>query len=634
MKNEASAVGYAWVLEVSLRRPGSVSTVQRLQLPHERAVDEIRAALGISATAAGRLLNTAWDAIKRLPELHAAMAAGGLDEQRAAVFVDWTAEMSDEHAHAVVAELLPRAVLDADEQLPAHLLIKEIATIGIALDPTWAERRFKESVRRRRVVGRANPDGTADVSGQSLEPHRAAAVCGRLTELARAAKRDGDPRPIDHLRVELFCGMLDGTYEGMTDTEIFAALAASRPATQDAADPTDCAAAPVDPAARAAAPGDCAAPADCAGETSDPAALTADVGAADSAAASNATSDPAVFTADAGAADSVADSAAASNAADTARPADAPASAAASSPPRPVSMRRAESPQAGVHLRIRLTTLLGVDRAPAELAGWTPVNPDYALDLMATMAAAQWRYSLTDDEGHPIGSGLIRTRPRGWRKRTVRHRGIVDILVPATLLRDLVEAGEGIELVDPEQYRSWYPVLAELTDRMRHPKPLPDDSDRRMPGRGLRRAVELDQPRCIGVGCGRPARRCEIDHRRDWALGGRTVGVNLGPVCGRDHGLKTEGLWTLHSWTIRGYRWCTALGRHYVVSVPPVLRRLPAPGPDLWMVGQEEGPDPDRDHEDLPWQVSQVWQHTGPLPPPAATVVYASPPAYPDEPPF
>ncbi|MGQ0464138.1 MAG: DUF222 domain-containing protein [Sporichthyaceae bacterium] len=572
LANAADAAKFAWVVEVAIREPGSVSTVRRLQCPHEHAVDEIRAGLGISATAAGRLLSAAWDAVRRLPDLHAAMAAGGLDEQRAGVFAEWTLELSDSHAHAVVAELLPRAVLDAGEQLPAHLLIKEITALAMALDPAWAERRFKESLRRRRVVGRANPDGTADVSGQNLEPHRAAAMCGRLTDLARAAKHDGDPRPIDHIRVELYCGMLDGTYEGLTDTEIFAALAATRPTLDE----------PNAPAA-----------------DSDDAPV----------------SDTPSFDAQA-----------------------TPASDADDSPaPAPTPARRAESPQAGVQLRIRMTTLLGLDRTPAELAGWTPISPDYALDLAALMTAAQWRYALTDDDGHVVGTGLITTRPKGWRRRSARHRGIVDVLVPASLLRDLVVGPlNGIELVDPEQYRSWHPVLTELAHLMRHPKRLPDDSDRRMPGRGLRRAVELDKPRCIGVGCGRPARRCEIDHRHDWAKGGRTVGVNLAPGCGRDHALKTKGGWTLHTWTPHAYRWCTPLGRHYVVSVPPVIGRLPAAQSDFWIADHNDRPDPDaaHDHEGIPWQASRIWKPAGPLPPPAVDLLFAASPKYPDDPPF
>ncbi len=568
LKNAASAAEFAWVVEVATRRRGGVSTVSRLQIPHEHAVDEVRAGLGLSVTGAGKLLAAAWDAIKRLPEIHAAMASGGLDHERAAALADWTGELSGEHAHAVCAELLPRAVLDAEEQLPTHLLIKEIATIAMALDPTWAERRYKEALRRRKVIGRMNPDGTADLSGQQLEPHRVAAACGRLNELARAAKRDGDPRPIDHLRADLLLGMLDGTYEGLTDTEIFAALAATRPGM-----PTPDAPAP--------------APNPAAGKE-----LVRWIGA------------------------------------ETTTP-----SAASSYPVG----RTAESPMAGVQMRIRMTTLLGLDRAPAEIAGWAPIHADYALDLMGLMSAAQWRYALTDDDGHLIGSGLIFTRPQGWGRRRIRHRGVVDILVPASLLRDLITGPlDGIDLVDPDQFRTWHPVLLALADRMRNPKALPDDSNKRMPGHGLRRAIELDKPRCIGVGCGRPSRRCEIDHRHDHARGGRTVDANLEPACGRDHGLKTKGGWSLHTWTNKGYRWCTPLGRHYIVSVPPVIARMPAARPDFWIEDHNNRPDPKAhvDHEGIPWQASRIWRPTGPQPPPDVDIVYTTPSGYDEEPPF
>jgi hypothetical protein len=38
--------------------------------------------------------------------------------------------------------------------------------------------------------------------------------------LAKAAKRAGDSRILDHIRADLFLGMTDGTYTGLTDTEI------------------------------------------------------------------------------------------------------------------------------------------------------------------------------------------------------------------------------------------------------------------------------------------------------------------------------------------------------------------------------------------------------------------------------
>jgi hypothetical protein len=158
-QNAADAATLAAALEVALRRPDSGDTVERLQLPHEHAADEIRAAFGLSATAAEKLLSLAWDTRKRLPELHEAMAAGGLDETRAWAFAEWTTELSAEHAHAVCAELLPCAVLDAEEQLPTGLLIKEIRS------PT------RTAPRRGRVwaAQRAGPRGQ---EGRRSAPHR------------------------------------------------------------------------------------------------------------------------------------------------------------------------------------------------------------------------------------------------------------------------------------------------------------------------------------------------------------------------------------------------------------------------------------------------------------------------------
>ncbi|MEU7890801.1 HNH endonuclease, partial [Microbispora bryophytorum] len=42
----------------------------------------------------------------------------------------------------------------------------------------------------------------------------------RIDELARACKRAGDRRPVDHIRADLFLGSLDGSFESLSDSEI------------------------------------------------------------------------------------------------------------------------------------------------------------------------------------------------------------------------------------------------------------------------------------------------------------------------------------------------------------------------------------------------------------------------------
>lgn len=61
----------------------------------------------------------------------------------------------------------------------------------------------------------------ADGVGRApLACSRVAAACGHIDALAKAAKRAGDGRPIDHIRAELLLGMTDGSYAGLDDVAI------------------------------------------------------------------------------------------------------------------------------------------------------------------------------------------------------------------------------------------------------------------------------------------------------------------------------------------------------------------------------------------------------------------------------
>ncbi|NJP23878.1 MULTISPECIES: HNH endonuclease signature motif containing protein [unclassified Microbispora] len=203
------------LLEVGLRDSFSGDDVVRLEVPDEFGPDEARAALVWSRRRADSTFELAWNIHRRLPILGEAMLAGTLDEPRAVAFVRWTVGLTDEQAALVCDQLVPQA-----SSWTVGELIERIQRLALAIDPAWAERRYTEAVRRRRVVGTRNEDGTATVSGLDLPLDRAAAGCDRIDELARACKRAGDRRPIDHIRVDLFLGSLDGTFEGMSDEEI------------------------------------------------------------------------------------------------------------------------------------------------------------------------------------------------------------------------------------------------------------------------------------------------------------------------------------------------------------------------------------------------------------------------------
>ena len=143
------------------------------------------------------------------------MDAGLLDEPRARVLSDWTTGLNSVAARAVCAELLPRA-----PGLSTGQLIEQIKKLAVALDLDWARRRYEQALADRKVVGYRNADGSANLSGLNLPVDRVAAACGHIDALAKAVKRAGHLRPIDHIKADLFLGMTDGTYTGLDDAEI------------------------------------------------------------------------------------------------------------------------------------------------------------------------------------------------------------------------------------------------------------------------------------------------------------------------------------------------------------------------------------------------------------------------------
>ena len=203
------------LLEVGLREQFTGDSVVRLHVPDEFAPDEARAALVWSRRRADSAFDLAWNLHRRLPVLGEAMLAGELDEPRAAAFIRWTGGLTDAQAVWVCEHLISRAPAWTVGQLIEH-----IQRLVLAIDPDWAEKRYREAVRRRRVVGTRTEEGTATVSGLDLPLDRAVAGCERIDELARACKRAGDHRPVDHIRADLFLGSLDGSFESLSDSEI------------------------------------------------------------------------------------------------------------------------------------------------------------------------------------------------------------------------------------------------------------------------------------------------------------------------------------------------------------------------------------------------------------------------------
>jgi hypothetical protein len=553
--------------------------------PTEFAFDEVRAALVWTRRTADAVCDLAHDLVRRLPAVHAALSRGMLDEPKARIFSEWTRDLTDTHARALCDALVPAAA-----ELTTGQLIEQIKRYAIALDPQWARRRYEQALRGRRVVGTRNPDGSANLAGYDLPVEQVAAACARLDALAKAAKHAGSPDPIDHIRANLFLGMTDGTYAALDDAGILARLLAgiAQPRAAGADD---------------AVAGDAVASDDAA----------AGVVARDDAAAG-------VVDGDNAAGDAVDRDDAAEPTTPDAIANDGAARGPGSSGPRKIGGRPGRR---GLALHVRLTSLLGHDRYPAELAGWGPVHAELARAIAASHAGGHWRYVVTDRHGSPVAVGPLRRRPAGW-SRTGRV-GTIEIQVPEDVLRVLAAAGD--------LPNGWGRVVAEIVaGREAHSAPIDGDGTARLPGAALRRWLQVRDGVCVFPTCRAPARDCDADHTVEHARGGATTGSNLDSACRHDHRLRHDGGWLLRQVRPGHLVWTSRLGHAYHRRPRPVMPRLPPPIP-----GTGTGPTgPDPPLADRPDWAERGCMATPPEPARAPPSPSAMPPTSPDDddPPF
>ncbi|KAF2416370.1 hypothetical protein B2K11_16345 [Microbacterium sp. B35-30] len=144
---------------------------------------------------------------------------------------------------------------------------------------------------------------------------------------------------------------------------------------------------------------------------------------------------------------------------------------------------------------------------------------------------------------------------------TRRRRPSVAITVPVMTLLGLDDEPATLDGYGPIDSETARRLAGEATSWVRiltHPiSGTVLDVDRttyRVP-KALRRWLGVRDPVCIGPGCTRPARTCDIDHRIDWQYGGATADTNLGPLCEPHHVIKSKSRWTLYRDEMTGATW-------------------------------------------------------------------------------
>ncbi|MCP3975621.1 MAG: DUF222 domain-containing protein [bacterium] len=81
------------------------------------------------------------------------------------------------------------------------------------------------------------------------------------------------------------------------------------------------------------------------------------------------------------------------------------------------------NPTGGLHIHIGLTTLIGLDDQPAELAGFGPVIADIARQTAKRMHDNEWAFTVTDEAtGKTVCEGTTQRRPTPSQRRHLQTR--------------------------------------------------------------------------------------------------------------------------------------------------------------------------------------------------------------------
>ena len=445
---------------------------------------------------------------------------------------------------------------------------------AIELDPQWARRRYERSLSQRRVHGIIGEDGTATIIGEGLPADQVASACDRLDAIAWHLKRAGHPSRLDHIRADIYLGLLDGTYAGLTDEELLTKLLANIPATPNPTAPDPVADPPSTPDTQpdTATPHDrrdqrdqrdqrderrAAEPAAGRPGRGEPANRHTDRSPGNDQPPGDGPPDAEPSHRPAGSGSSTMDPATGGSTMDAAAGVTAETSGSAGAGPR--LHRR------GLRLWVALATIAGVDRRPAELLGWSMLHAELARRACAAPGASWW-YVLTADDGSPVDVGPIRRRPtRPWWNGQAAGYPNLDVWLQLTRTE--------LATMTAHPPPGWQHLIADLAHRLTNsPAGAPNgDPTDRFPSAGLRRFIQIRDRRCLFPGCRIAPHRCEADHTLEHATGGPTVDANLADICSSDHQLKTRHGWTVQPIAPGHLLWTSPLGHEY--------QRTPPPGP-------------------------------------------------------
>jgi hypothetical protein len=165
---------------------------------------EVAAALTLTPSAAARLHDLALG-LARLPSVQKALAAGRIDQAKAAVFVAETSALDDVAAAAVAT-----AITRAASSMTTGQLRAELQRLVIFMDPAAALRRKQAAEKHARVEFWREDAGTCALSGRDLPAGLALAADKHVTAAAEFLRAQGAEGTLSQLRARAYLGLLCG----------------------------------------------------------------------------------------------------------------------------------------------------------------------------------------------------------------------------------------------------------------------------------------------------------------------------------------------------------------------------------------------------------------------------------------
>ncbi|GAA4423211.1 hypothetical protein GCM10023169_18540 [Georgenia halophila] len=150
------------------------------------------------------------------------------------------------------------------------------------------------------------------------------------------------------------------------------------------------------------------------------------------------------------------------------------------------------------------------------------------------------------------------TLPSTDEMQTPPQEDFDDTAQPAAVL-----AGYGAITADQAVTLAAYGNLRRLVTDPLTGAPVDLGRTRYRPPAALQELVRLRDRTCVRPGCTVAAQDCQIDHTESWASGGTTSSGNNGPMCTRDHLLKTVGAFHVTQPEDGIFVWTTPTGHTY-----------------------------------------------------------------------